>query len=595
MRARDTIICSVCVVLFLGLLVAAGMQLDYINSQRTEMKLIINEPLKNAPPSLAFATVALGGFRGLIVDILWIEGDRLKEEGQFFDLRQRAEWITTLQPRFPAVWEYHAWNMAYNISVAIPATEQEDRWRWVRNGYELLRDKGIPLNPKSIQLYKELGRIFQHKIGGVSDDAHKYYKLQLAQTLQPLLEPANDEYFDALAESPLTKEKLEADANVAALTKALAAADSTFANTGEFVANYLSLRQNATRFDPAAAKVIDDHRGTKALMKLDVFAKAYQLRNTWKLEPVLMRRLNKTYGPIDWNDPNRHLPLDWRHPDTHAIYWAVRGLEALATDQQRHIEITEMNTDRMVAHGLQNLFRSGQIFLYETSVQEPLEEDFTKTRTRTYREVFYRPDLRMFEPYNNSVLAIIQKYAEDKENAPETLQNGHRNMLKNAVLSFYQSGHKRQARIIFRQLKELYPLPEFDVSVDEYAKARFYEELENLTINDAKEMMIAILSEGYFLFAIRDDEGAYVREQIAQQVYDHYQSMYDDSERINLPDIRLLKYLGLVGFLTDQQFAPEVRQRLLGRIEVERPDLYKQLQEVEEQIRQQSEQEGMTP
>jgi hypothetical protein len=164
---------------------------------------------ENAPPSLVFATVAMGAFRGLIVDILWMRADKLKEDGQFFDARQLAEWITTLQPRFASVWEFNAWNMAYNISVAIPATQPEQRWRWVKNGYELLRDEGIPLNPKSSQLYRELARIFQHKMGGVSDDAHKYYKLQLAEALGPLLEsPDNglgrddNAYFEALIRAP---------------------------------------------------------------------------------------------------------------------------------------------------------------------------------------------------------------------------------------------------------------------------------------------------------------------------------------------------------------------------------------------------------
>jgi hypothetical protein len=131
MRTRDYLILFVCVVTAAALLFAAGAQLDYINAQREKMGIVINPALENAPPSLAFATVAMGAFRGLIVDILWMRADDLKEKGQFFDARQLAEWITTLQPRFASVWEFHAWNMAYNISVAIPATQPEQRWRWV--------------------------------------------------------------------------------------------------------------------------------------------------------------------------------------------------------------------------------------------------------------------------------------------------------------------------------------------------------------------------------------------------------------------------------------------------------------------------------
>ncbi|GAH62626.1 unnamed protein product, partial [marine sediment metagenome] len=262
----------------------------------------------------------------MVVDVLWIRADRLKEQGQFFDAKQLAEWITILQPRFASVWEFQAWNMAYNISVAIPATQPQERWRWVKNGYELLRDRGIPLNPKSILLYRELARIFQHKIGGVTDDAHKYYKLQLALAMEPLLGPANNQTFGALAEAPADWQKIIKDADVLPLITALKSADRTFEDDDKFVGNYLSLRQNPARFNAAAFNVIDDFRvtGAEALKKFDIFAKAYQLRKTWKLDPALMLQLNKLYGPVDGADPNKHLPLDWRHPDSHAIYWAVK-------------------------------------------------------------------------------------------------------------------------------------------------------------------------------------------------------------------------------------------------------------------------------
>ncbi|GAG95425.1 unnamed protein product, partial [marine sediment metagenome] len=279
-------------------------------------------------------------FRGLVVDVLWMRADKLKEQGQFFDAKQLAEWITTLQPRFASVWDFHAWNMAYNISVTIPATRPDQRWRWVKNGYELLRDQGIPLNPKNVLLYHRLAWIFQHKIGAVSDDAHKYYKLQLAMAMEPLIGPADNEYFEALAKAPTRWKEIIKDPNVDELVVTLKSADNSFSssNSDEFVSNYLSLRQNASRFEPAAGRVIDDFRTTETLEKFDIFAKAYQLRKAWKLDPVLMQELNKVYGPIDFSDPNfsdpnkpsKHLPLDWRHPDSHAIYWAVKGLQIAA-------------------------------------------------------------------------------------------------------------------------------------------------------------------------------------------------------------------------------------------------------------------------
>ncbi|MHC4284291.1 MAG: hypothetical protein ACYSWZ_15160 [Planctomycetota bacterium] len=102
MLFRDKVIWFVCIVLAVALFVAAGVQLDFINAERQDMGLILDKP-ENVPPSLAFATVATGAFRGLLVDVLWIRADNLKEEGQFFDAKQLAEWITILQPRFASV------------------------------------------------------------------------------------------------------------------------------------------------------------------------------------------------------------------------------------------------------------------------------------------------------------------------------------------------------------------------------------------------------------------------------------------------------------------------------------------------------------
>jgi len=588
MRLRDTIIRFVCILLTVFFLIAAGVWLDYINLQREQMDLIIDKP-ENVPPTLAFATVATGAFRGLVVDVLWMRADNLKQEGQFFDAKQLADWITTLQPRFAAVWEFQAWNMAYNISAAMPATQPDQRWLWVRNGYELLRDKGIRWNPKDLALYRELARIFQHKIGGVTDDAHKYYKLQLASAMEPLLGAGDNEYLETLAKAPTDWEAIKNDANE--LITELASADVAFSTDGaEFVSNYVLLRQNASRFNPAASKVIDDFRGTETLKKFDIFAKAYHLRKAWKLDPTLMLEINKTFGPIDFSDPNTHLSLDWRHPDSHAIYWAVKGLKQASKEKNKEIDIAETNSDRIVAHSLQNLFRNGKILIYDIPVQ--ISQDSSSQPTQQLiKEIFLRPDLRMFEPYNNAVLAILEKHKESSDRGTyESFQNGHRNMLINAVLSFYQSGHKDEAQKIYKQLKQRYAREEFEVPLLVFARKRMLEELNNIGINDAKEQVLFLLRESYYLYAIRDDDTAFGREKLAEEIHSHYQSKFGDEGRIDLPEFPLLRYLALMDFLNDQRYPIYLRQSLLGRIEVERPELTEQLQQQEENFIKQLEQ-----
>jgi hypothetical protein len=279
--------------------------------------------------------------------------------------------------------------------------------------------------------------------------------------------------------------------------------------------------------------------------------------------------------------------LDWRHPDSHAIYWGVKGLQIAAQKDSREVNMTETNTDRIVGHSLQNLFRNGKLLIRDMQFQVQVEGS-QETQTQIFKEVFLRPDLRMFDTYNESVLAILDKYTSDEDRGTlVSLQNGHRNMLKNAVLSFYQSGHRKKAQQIYNQLRELYDLPEFKVPLVEFARKRFLEELESIGLNDAKEQVVLLLRESYFLYAIGDDETSAGREKLAKEIHNHYQTKYLDENRIDLPDYTTLQYLGLRDFLEDWQFVPNLRLSLLARIEIERPELYENLKPWKEKLEKQ--------
>jgi hypothetical protein len=575
MKLKIFIICFLCFAAAAGLMYFGSTRLDVINAERSEMKLVVDAPLENAPPSLAFATVALGAFRGLVVDVLWIRADQLKEDGKFFDAKQLAEWITILQPRFAAVWDFHAWNMAYNISVAIPSSRPQERWQWVKNGYELLRDKGIPKNPHSIDLYRSLGWIFQHKIAGITDDCHKYYKLQLYNAMNPLVGPQTQEYYKSLAATSKTLDEIEQDADIVKFLNELAAADAAFAKPEEVVDNYLALRQQPLKFSQKAFEVIDRYRQTKTLEKFDIFAKAYYLRHTWKLEPEMMVQLNEKYGPVDFNDPNKVLPLDWRLPDTHAIYWGALGLKNAS---QEKYSIDELNTDRIVFHSIQNLYRMGKFVVYTSRV--PDKDDPCSIVER--QSIFTFPDLRMFDRYDQALIAVKAKYKVKDESNMETLENAHRNTLKRGVLLFYQAGHMKKATEIYNTLRKEYPNDkDVNMPLADYTRARLIEELKDIGLNDATEIISLMLREGFYRYAVGDDDEAFGREKMAKEVYDHYQGRYADEgvDRVVLPDFNVMKYIGISGFLNDQQYPDYVRQNLLQRIQVERPELYEQLNE----------------
>ena len=212
-RLKKTILLLLAAVLFAGV---APIQ-RALNRDRKALGLTRVEPLENAPPVLAFTTVALGGFRGLIANALWIRASELQDEDKFFEMAQLADWITKLEPHYVQVWLVQGWNMAYNISVKFK--DFGDRWRWVERGIELLRDDGLRFNPNETLIYRELAWFFQHKMGQNLDDANNRYKAEWAREmsvvfgnktpdLEELIHPQTDE---ARARAQLLTKKYKLD------------------------------------------------------------------------------------------------------------------------------------------------------------------------------------------------------------------------------------------------------------------------------------------------------------------------------------------------------------------------------------------------
>ena len=199
---RDSFYKPALTLVMLALLVAAGAAQKSLFQDRVTMGLTRLAPPENLPPVLAFTTVALGGFRGLIANGLWIRASDLQDKGKYFEMVQLADWITKLQPHIPTVWYHQAWNMAYNISIKFD--DPHDRWLWVSRGIELLRDQAIRYNPNETILYRELSWFFQHKMGQNLDDAHYYFKEAWYKMMMEVLGGARPNYEELL--HPATEE-----------------------------------------------------------------------------------------------------------------------------------------------------------------------------------------------------------------------------------------------------------------------------------------------------------------------------------------------------------------------------------------------------
>lgn len=166
-------------------ILCAFMITPTINQQRVDRQLTYDVEVGDSSNPAYVLGASLGSFRGVLINVLWQRSEALKQEGKFFESNNLAEYITTLQPRFPDAWDIQAWNMAYNISVKTKTAEE--RWDWVNKGMTLLRDRGIPNNPNAVVLYRSIAWILGHKMSGQTDDMHWYYKSRMAETWQTLL------------------------------------------------------------------------------------------------------------------------------------------------------------------------------------------------------------------------------------------------------------------------------------------------------------------------------------------------------------------------------------------------------------------------
>ena len=77
------VIAIVLIGLLLGINLAVQQKLDKVIKQEKLVDEAVED--KGLPPMVAFTTVALGGFRGILADLLWLRAGALQEDGKYFE------------------------------------------------------------------------------------------------------------------------------------------------------------------------------------------------------------------------------------------------------------------------------------------------------------------------------------------------------------------------------------------------------------------------------------------------------------------------------------------------------------------------------
>lgn len=149
MRARGLIIIGV-----VALVLSCAVQ-RHNEARRAAENLTAADPSNKE--ALEAGLLALGGFRGLLADVLWVRAIGQQDAGRYYELKLICDLIQRLQPTFVQVHEFQADNMAYNL--AVRSESCEDKWYWIRSALQML-EKGIERNERHYGLWFHLGYLY---------------------------------------------------------------------------------------------------------------------------------------------------------------------------------------------------------------------------------------------------------------------------------------------------------------------------------------------------------------------------------------------------------------------------------------------------
>ena len=493
-------------VLFVMGLGLSGIQ-SQLNSIRYEKELTDTEPLENAPPMLAFTTVALGGFRGLLADYLWLRSTKMQEEGNYFEMVQLASWIVKLQPRYTPSTAFLAWNMAYNVSVTF--TRFEDRWRWVKRGIELIRDEALERNPADPALFQQLGWIYQHKMGQDLDDANKFYKDEFAKEMIRLFGPYYGQW-ELIAKAPDNEAKLKASLGEAKFK-------TYSALLAKHAVESFDALEDAFRIHAAIMprELRQDMRDAGIAEMVELCLRTRWIVRKYRLDPIWIMRLNRKHGEFDW-----------RLPEAHAIYWAERGKDRWTSSRDNDAKFKQLQCERMVFQSLQNAFVSGKLVYIANKDDDLMYENI--------QHIEIKPNLELAEAANSAYREALDQFGV------ETIGGAYMNFLSRAITQLYINGRLKEARR-FMALGNEVKNPDgskrygtkFEADLKDFARKELADTLVAPSNKDASAIVRALLFQAFLEYSLGSDEQNTVGDNYlieAKRAYFNYRTFIKGTE-----------------------------------------------------------------
>ncbi len=482
-------------IVFIIAVFASFLLLFSINNVQQNLNDIIVEeeladlnPIEDASPMVIFTTVALGAFRGIIADVLWYRSTKMKDDGRYFEMVQLADWITKLQPHSWGGIAFLAWNMSYNVSVTM--SSDEDRWRWVQKGIELLRDKALKYNPREPELYRELSRMYSHKISDILDKSHLFYKYQIAK-----------EAIDYLGMQPNWEELYIAEKDLDILNKKYDILTKLLAKNKSF-----KTLEDIKQFFFSNKTLPEEFKTVFSEMEYNEILNSFRvtwLKEKQKIDIDFVKVIHEKYTIFDWGIP-----------ETRAIYWAEMGLKMSRNDRKN------VHLHRLINGNLKKSFQSGKIILGDL------------------------PSKTMFLP-NLSLFDIVRKSYLDaeKELGVDTFKGALQVFDETSLLLFYNYGKYSKAKEIYEDLKTRFPnKKEYKEKFDNYALSGLIEKVKNSNQKQLSASINGFIMQACYFYAngLKEPGVAFFRK--AEKIYKIYKKHKKHIwSRVGLPPFEKMK------------------------------------------------------
>ena len=524
--------------LYLGLAIvmlagAAGL-MGPVQTQREEYQLG-STPVEGVSPELAAATQALGAFRGIMLDLVWIRLQHLKNEGRFFEMVQLSEWACKLAPHFSKIWQFHSWNLAYNVSVEI--NYLPDRWSWVNSGVEVLRDEAIPVNPRDPELYNALAQLYLIKIAGRKDDAHTFYKAQLGAQMHLVLGgEGSPEKLQSFMQAPDGRKKLLQEPGVEQLRKQCR--EHGFDPVS--VSDYFTYLSNPDSLKEEVRELLESSNHEEAVKTIETYVRARRLEDTYRLKPAKMLEVMRNYA----GEGREYLPFDWRSPYPHAIYWGTQAVE-IAQDVKESImerrrefgvrpqdltgrmedmpewQYREIDYDRTIYQAFQGLVRHGRLVYNEKGQLLPVlgpNYQFTDAMLGMYD--------RMLEKYGEGMFG-------------DSIRSSEANFLQRISVEMYLMGSREKAVRYWEMLVEKYAEDDYRGDFSSFIDRALEVYVENMNQTDARRMVRGLLTRSFLFWGSNQGERAAELQQKARNLTQQWNKTAETQRwRIPYQDIR---------------------------------------------------------